>query len=178
MSAHNAKRSRRGPPPHSGVATARRPVFNFNSGSAPSPDRCMNQGKSSLIKVNQGGKTGRTRFPRLLKVRVPNHEPKRSLSWNGEHCCGWLSPKPRSDLTVPPAAGHRQLVSWRHKLRFYALFKLLADFCLTPFGANLTSPALRGPAYSSHTNIRYPGRPIRLCSPPSTQDSMKVVSFY
>ena len=46
---------------------------------------------------------GRTRFPWLLKVCVPNHEPKRSLSWNGERCGGWLSPKPRSDLTVPPA---------------------------------------------------------------------------
>ena len=54
MSAHNAKRSRRGPPPHSRVATARRPVFHFNSGSASSPARCLNQGKSSLIKVNQG----------------------------------------------------------------------------------------------------------------------------
>jgi len=66
----------------------------------------MNQGKSSLIKVNQGKsrwKKWQDRFPWLLKVCVPNHEPKRSLSWNGERCCGWLSPKPRSDLTVPPA---------------------------------------------------------------------------
>jgi len=29
---------------------------------------------------------GRTRFPWLLKACVPNHEPKRSLSWNGERC--------------------------------------------------------------------------------------------
>jgi len=85
MSAHNAKMSRRGPPPHSEVATARRPVFNFDSGSVPLPDRCLNQGKSSLIKVNQGksrwkkwagpGFRGGSKYAfRTMNLNAPFHE--------------------------------------------------------------------------------------------------------
>ena len=102
MSAHNAKMSRRGPPPHSGVATARRPVFNFNSGSAPSPDRCLNQGKSSLIKVNQG-KSRWKKWVGPASRGQPANRASDGHRWNGERCCGWLSPKPRSDPTIPPA---------------------------------------------------------------------------
>ena len=149
MSPRNVRISRRGPPPHSEVATTRRPVsasipnseagqeierscrapsvvgrvtpcaprlqpagpnfprrrasnlcflvptseFGFNSWGAPSPPRiaasptAINQGKSSLIKVNQGKsrhkKSGQTpRLPWLLKVSDPNHEPERSLRQN------------------------------------------------------------------------------------------------
>jgi len=89
MSAHNAKMSRRGPPPHSGVATARRPVFNFNSGSAPSPDRCLNQGKSSLIKVNQG-KSRWKKWVGPASRGQPANRASDGHRWNGERCCGWL----------------------------------------------------------------------------------------